>query len=54
LREEFDFTEVTIRTPVWAESGVGLFFIERFLTENGCLEFLRTTMMPETEGHEEI
>lgn len=53
VREEFDFTRLAIRTHVWAESGIRCFFLERFLTENGYLEFLRNAIMPETEGHKE-
>jgi len=54
VREESDFTRATIPTLVWAESGIGPFFIECFLTENGCLEFLHNTMMPETEERQEL
>jgi hypothetical protein len=54
VREWFDFTRVTIRIFIWAESGVGLFFMESILTENGYLGFLRNTMTPEIEEHQEI
>jgi len=54
VREEYDFTRVSIRTLIWAESDIGPFFIENFLPEKGCLEFLRNTMTPETEQYQEI
>jgi hypothetical protein len=47
VRVEFDFSRVTIRTLIWAESGTGPFFI-------GCLEFFGNTMTPEVEEHQEI